>query len=71
MTAKELDTMVNAMRTKYNKVESRLRLEDPIYYLSKGLRAIGRNELAEELDKLYAEIDEVDSSELIEIGTFR
>lgn len=71
MTAKELDTMVNAMRTKHNKVESRLRLEDQIYYLSKGLRAIGRNELAEELDKLYAEIDEVDTEELLEVGTFK
>lgn len=71
MTAKELDTMVNAMRTKYNKVDSRMRLEDTIYYLSKGLRAIGRNEIADELDKLYSEIDKVDTDELIEIGTFR
>lgn len=71
MTAKELDTMVNAMRTRHNKVESRMRLEDTIYYLSKGLRAIGRNEIAEELDNLYSEIDEIDTEELIEIGTFR
>ena len=71
MTATELDVMVNAMRTKYNKVESRLRLEDSIYYMSKGLRAIGRNELAEELDKLYSEIDEIDTDELIKTGTFR
>jgi hypothetical protein len=71
MTAKELNTMVNAMRTKYNRVDSRMRLEDTIYYLSKGLHAIGKNELAEALDKLYSEIDEIDTDELIEIGTFR
>ena len=71
MTVKELDIMVNAMRTKYNRVDSRMRLEDTIYYLSKGLYAIGRNELAEALDKLYSEIDEIDTDELIKTGTFR
>ena len=71
MTAKELDTMVNAMRSKHNKVESRMRLEDSIYYLSKGLRAIGRNEFAEALDELYSEIDVIDTDELIGVGTFR
>ena len=71
MTAKELDTMVNAMRTKYNKVDSRMRLEDTIYYLSKGLRAIERNDLAEKLNELYAEIDGIDTDELVKIGTFR
>ena len=71
MTAKELDVMVNAMRTKHNKVESRMRLEDSIFYLSKGLRAIGRNELSEALDELYSEIDVIDTDELIGVGTFR
>ena len=71
MTAKELDTMVNAMRSNFNKINARIDVSDPIYYLIKGLRAIGRNDLAEELNKLYSEIDEVDTNELVKIGTFR
>ena len=56
MTAKELDTMTNAMRSRSYHIESRMDLENNIYYLIKGLRAIKRNELADELDKLMYEI---------------
>lgn len=70
MTAKELDIMTNAMRTKYHKINTRIDVSDPIYYLIKGLQAIGRNTLAEELNKLYSEIDDVDTSELAQLGTF-
>lgn len=35
MTAQELDTMVRAMRTQYNNVESRSDVTDALYYLSK------------------------------------
>lgn len=71
MTAKELDTMVNAMRTKHNSVDSRMDLEDVIWYLSKGIQAIGREKLARALLELYTEIDGVDTGEIIKIGTFK
>lgn len=71
MTAKELDTMVNAMRTKYHDVNTRKEVIDTLFYLYKGLRAIERNELAEKLVELYAEIDSIDTSEIVKMGTFR
>lgn len=71
MTAKELDTMVNAMRTKRNKIIRRMDVTDSIYYLYIGLREIGRNELATELLELYMEIDGIDTDEVIKMGTFR
>ena len=71
MNAKELDTMVNAMRTHRHKVNSRSEITDSIYYLWRGLRAIDRDELAEKLLELYTEIDGVDTSELVKFGTFR
>jgi hypothetical protein len=71
MKAKELDTMVNAMRTRYHKVGTRVDVTDTIWYLEKGLRAIGRNELADELIKLYEEIESIDTMEITKIGTFR
>lgn len=70
MKAKELDIMVNAMRTRYHKVNTRVDVSDTIWYLEKGLRAIGRNELADELIKLYEEIEEIDTMEITKIGTF-
>lgn len=71
MTAKELDTMVNAMRTKHHQVNTRAELTDAIFYLYKGLKAIEKNNLADELVTLYTEIDGIDTSEIIKIGTFR
>lgn len=71
MTAKELDVMVNAMRTRYHEVKTRTDITDSIFYLCKGLRAIERNDLAEKLNELYAEIDGIDTDELVKIGTFR
>lgn len=71
MNAKELDIMVKAMRTKYHKVTRRIDVIDTIYYLYKGLSAIGRNELAQKLLELYTEIDSIDTNELIKMGTFK
>ena len=71
MTAKELNTMVLAMRTRYNLVEARIDVTDPLYYLSKGLIAIGRNELAARLMDLCYEIDNIETSEIVKLGTFR
>lgn len=71
MTAKELDTMVNAMRSKNNEINTRMDVTDTLYYLQKGLNAIGRTELAESLVELYTEIDGIDTVEIVKIGTFR
>ena len=71
MTAKELDTMANAMRTQYHKVNMRSDITDSIFYLFKGLKAIGRDELAAQLNELYAEIDGIETEDIIKIGTFR
>lgn len=70
MMAKELDKMANAMRTKYHEVNSRKDITDKIWYLKEGLKAIGRNELAEELISLYNEIENIDTDEIVKIGTF-
>lgn len=69
MTAKEMADMTNRMR-KYNTIKTRSDLENYAYVLSKGLRAIGRDELADELDALYDEMENVNTEELIQIGTF-
>jgi hypothetical protein len=71
MTAKELDTMVNAMRTQYHNVNARTDVTDVIFYLCKGLRAIERIDLAEKLTELYSEIDGIDTDEIVKIGTFK
>lgn len=71
MTAKELNTMVNAMRTKYNEVKTRSDVTDKIFYLYKGLKAIGRDKLAQELIELYAEIDGINTDEIVKLGTFK
>ena len=71
MTARELDTMVNAMRTRFNKVETRMDITNYLYYLSKGLLSIGRKDLSFELMNLCYEIDGIDSIEIVKNGTFR
>lgn len=70
MTAKELDTMVNAMNSRYHKVNTRTELTDSVFYLWKGLHAIGREDLAAKLNELYAEIDGIDTMEIVKLGTF-
>lgn len=70
MTAKEFDKMVNAMRTKYHKVNTRMDVENTLFYLYKGLYAIGRYEIADTLLELYTEIDSIDTDELVKLGTF-
>ncbi len=71
MTAKQLDKMVNAMRSTRNKINSRMDVEDAIYNLYKGLYAIERNEVADKLLELYTEIDSIDTNEIVKLGTFR
>ena len=70
MTTKELDTMVKTMRN-YKKVERRLDVLDDIYVLYRGFHSINRNDIAKKLLDLYEEIDNIDTSELIKMGTFK
>ena len=70
MTAKELDTMVKAMRTRYNKVDTRMDVQNTLYYLYKGLSSIGRNDIAKQLIRLYEEVDEISTASIMEMGTF-
>ena len=71
MTAKELDMVVRKMRDKGTKVETRFGLENYIYSLTKGLEAIERNDLVDELFNLIDEIEDIDTGEILQIGTFR
>lgn len=59
------------MRDHKANIKTRVDLSDYPYHLMYGLKAIGRNELAGELEKLYDEIEKVDTNELCELGTFR
>ena len=70
MLAKQLDAMVKTMRTEYYKVNSRSQLQNDIWHLYEGLTVIGREELANELHKLYFEIEDIDTEELVELRTF-
>lgn len=71
MRAKELDVMVKAMKGKYNKIDTRADITNMLFYLHKGLCAIDRKELAQELANLYAEIDNIETDEIVKLGTFR
>lgn len=70
MTANELKTMVNAMTSKYHKVSSRAALESEIHYLVLGLKAIGKLEQAAMLEKLYSEIDNINTDDLVGLNIF-
>lgn len=71
MTATEMDRMVNAMRSCGAEIPTRFNLDNYAYYLMRGLDAIGRRELAEQLQELYDEMESVDTCEVHAIGTFR
>lgn len=70
MTAQEIDQMTREMRRFHAKVDTRFDFENYVYCLMKGLYVIGRKELAEELWNLYEEMENVNTNEVYEIGTF-
>lgn len=70
MKAKELDQMVKAMRAGGYELKSRTELEHMVFYLWKGVRVLGKEDLAEQLNELYCDIDGIDTDELIKVGTF-
>lgn len=71
MTALEFDKMTRAMRKCGHELKRRVDAEEPAYMLYKGLQAIGRTDLADELWKLYGEMEDISSDEIHECGTFR
>lgn len=74
MTSKELDKMVNAMRRSYDcnrKFNTRAELTDTLFRLYSGLCALQRFELADKILNLWSEIEVIDTSEIVKIGTFR
>lgn len=70
MTAKELATMVSTMRKQGTDIPTRIAMEKHIHRLICGLRSIKRNDLSDELEKLYDEIENVDTTELVKTGVF-
>lgn len=70
MTAKELDTMVRTMREYGAEIKSRSDVEQYAYCLRRGLMAIKRNDLADQLWQLYDEMDSIETLELMDLKTF-
>lgn len=71
MNAKELDIMVNAMRTGLDNIKSRMDVTNIIFYLAKGLNRIDKKDLAMMLADLYYEIDGIDTDEIVKLETFK
>lgn len=70
MTTKELKTMVNTMREHNSEINTRCDIENIIYSLYNGLLAIERKELAIQLWKLYCEIDNIDTEDIVKMEIF-
>lgn len=71
MTATEMDRMTKAMRSCGAEIPTRANLDNYAYYLMCGLNAIGRRELANQLQNLYDEMESVSTDEVHKMGTFR
>lgn len=71
MTAFEMDVMTTEMRYRGANIPTRIDLDNYAYYLMYGLREIGRRELADQLQELYDEMENVNTDEIYKIGTFR
>lgn len=71
MTAREMNDMFWMMRDYGFKEKTRQKLDLTVFYLSRGLHAIGRTELAQQLENLYEEMENVSTDDLMELGTFK
>ena len=71
MTAMEMDLMTMEMRNRGAEILTRSDLDKYAYYLMCGLNAIGRRELANQLQNLYDEMESVSTYEIYKIGTYR
>lgn len=70
MTAMEMDLMTMEMRNRGAEIPARSDLDNYAYYLMCGVNAIGRRELANQLQNLYDEMEDVCTDDLMKLGTF-
>ena len=70
MTAMEMDLMTMEMRNRGAEIPARSDLDNYAYYLMGGVNAIGRSELAAQLENLYEEMENVCTDDLMKLGTF-
>lgn len=70
MTAMEMDIMTMEMRNRGAEIPARSDLDNYAYYLMCGVNAIGRSELAAQLENLYEEMENVCTDDLMKLGTF-
>lgn len=70
MTAMEMDLMTMEMRNRGAEILARSDLDNYAYYLMCGVNAIGRSELAAQLENLYEEMENVCTDDLMKLGTF-
>lgn len=71
MTAMEMDIMTMEMINRGAEIPTRSDLDNYAYYLMCGLNAIGRRELANQLQNLYDEMESISTDEVYKMGTFR
>lgn len=71
MTAMEMDLMTMEMRNRGAEIPTRSDLDNYAYYLMCGVNAIGRRELANQLQNLYDEMESISTDEVYKMGTFR
>lgn len=70
MTTNEMREMKSEMTYLGLNCETRINMENHVYGLSKALRRVGRKELADELWKLYEEMEDMDSIEIMKANIF-
>lgn len=70
MTAQEMDDMFCRMKDYGFKENTRSEFDLTAFYLARGLYAIGRSELAAQLENLYEEMENVCTDDLMKLGTF-
>ena len=66
-----MDIMTMEMRNRGAEIPTRSDLDNYAYYLMCGLNAIGRRELANQLQNLYDEMESISTDEVYKMDTFR
>lgn len=70
MTTNELREMKDEMSYLGLNCDTRMNMDGNVYALYKALKRIGRKELADELWKLYEEMEDIDSIEIMKANIF-
>lgn len=71
MNAEDIDIMTKEMRRHGVDIPSRSALDIYVYHLYTACKAIGRTDISDRLLELYEEMENVDTNDVYEIGTFR